>query len=192
MVTPRRGESVKIVPSKQMTKMIETLLASASEHDGASLLRELARAGAQRLIQQALEQEQADYRGRGRYERQGEEEARRLYRNGYERGRLLRGSFEKRQQSPHHSDVSFAGTDRLRGEDERQPMDEELRVGPLMANLLARGKVCPVCGSVGKGKSGGRKTRKPPATHPRVVEWLALSSRGRTRTYDPLINSQML
>lgn len=83
----------KVAPSEQYAKAIHELLASSTQEDGSRLLAELARLGAQRLIQEALEQEQAEHVGRGRYERQGGagDGAPRLYRNGYEPGRLLIG-----------------------------------------------------------------------------------------------------
>lgn len=79
----------KIAPSRQLTKAVDTLLHDASNREGGSLLRELARMGAQRLIQEALEQEQKEVLGRDRYERGASTASRKLYRNGYESGRLL-------------------------------------------------------------------------------------------------------
>lgn len=83
----------KVAPSEHMTKAIEQLLDSVGDLDSGSLVRELARMGAQRLIQEALEQEQAEHLGRARYERRNGE-GERLYRNGYEPGRLLIGEGE--------------------------------------------------------------------------------------------------
>lgn len=81
----------KVAPSEELTKAVEEVLSRLDrQEEGADLLSELARLGAQRLIQEALEREQAERLARGRYERRQPGSAP-LYRNGYERGRLLIG-----------------------------------------------------------------------------------------------------
>lgn len=81
----------RIAPSEELAKAIEDLLRDASSAaDGASLLGDLAQLGARKLIQEALEREQSEVLARGRYERRTADSPA-LYRNGYERGRLLVG-----------------------------------------------------------------------------------------------------
>jgi putative transposase len=82
----------KVPPSAVLREEIEHLLSGGVDPEKTDLLSRLAHLGLGYLVQQALEQEQEDFLGRGRYERRrGEEQAedrRRLYRNGYEEGRL--------------------------------------------------------------------------------------------------------
>jgi putative transposase len=71
--------------------------------DGTDLLSHLAHLGLGYLVQQALEQEQEDFLGRGRYERRrgegtGDRPAR--YRNGYEEGKLKTAEGEVRVRMP--------------------------------------------------------------------------------------------
>lgn len=82
----------KVAPSEKVSKLIEMLLSGeqGDEVNGAGLLGQLAHLGAQQVIQQALEKEQAEHLERDRYERRMEGEPAR-YRNGYEVGRLLLG-----------------------------------------------------------------------------------------------------
>lgn len=75
----------RILPSEQLKKEIEDLLAGRSEGIE-DLLSELIRKGTQKLLQESLEQEAKDYLGRDYYERKVEE--RKGYRNGYEPKRL--------------------------------------------------------------------------------------------------------
>lgn len=78
----------RIPPSERIRKEIEELLSKGlSEHEG-NLTSELVRLGAQRLLQELLEQELTDFLGRGHYERREREEDFRGYRNGYEPGRV--------------------------------------------------------------------------------------------------------
>jgi hypothetical protein len=70
----------KVAPSEQYTTAIEHLLVTSTEQDGSVFLTELARLGAARLIQEPLEQEQAEHLGRGRYEGQAPGEEPRLLR----------------------------------------------------------------------------------------------------------------
>lgn len=79
----------RIAPSERLAKAAEELVSKVDrEANGASLLGELAQLGAQRLIQESLEAEQAEHLSRGRYERR-EGDAPTLHRNGYEPGRLM-------------------------------------------------------------------------------------------------------
>jgi putative transposase len=79
----------KVPPSDVLHEEINRALTGGVE-DGTELLSHLAHLGLGYLVQQALEQEQEDFLGRGRYERReegiGDQPAR--YRNGYEQGRL--------------------------------------------------------------------------------------------------------
>jgi transposase-like protein len=81
----------KVAPSTVLREEIDRTLAGGVE-EGADLLSHLAHLGLGYLVQQALEQEQEDFLGRGRYERCGRGEkdaaADRPYRNGYEEGHL--------------------------------------------------------------------------------------------------------
>lgn len=81
----------RVAPSEKLAKSIEALTSlEGSELEGSGLLAELVRLGAQKVIQEALEREQAEHLDRGRYERR-EEGTPALYRNGYERGRMMIG-----------------------------------------------------------------------------------------------------
>jgi putative transposase len=88
----------KVPPSAVMREEIEHTLTRGVDTETA-LLSRLAHLGLGYLVQQALEQEQEDFLGRGRYERRSQQdddlgqeqeksEDERLYRNGYERRRL--------------------------------------------------------------------------------------------------------
>jgi putative transposase len=85
----------KVPPSAMVREEINRTLAEGVNGED-DLLSTLVRLGLSYLVQQALEQEQEDFLGRGRYERRrsdlraedGQREAPRLYRNGYEEGRL--------------------------------------------------------------------------------------------------------
>ena len=82
----------KVAPSQMVREQIEQTLSGGVDTE-TNLLSTLAQLGLSYLVQQALEQEQEDFLGRGRYQRRGsrgEEDAARdrLYRNGYEEGRL--------------------------------------------------------------------------------------------------------
>lgn len=78
----------KVAPSEMVREQIEQTLSCGVDSES-NLLSTLAQLGMKQLVQQALEQEQEDFLGRSRYERQprrsGEGQAvRRGYRNGYE------------------------------------------------------------------------------------------------------------
>lgn len=81
----------KVPPSDVLREEINRSLADGVQ-DGnpTDLLSHLAHLGLGYLVQQALEQEQEDFLGRGRYERRGEGTGDRpaRYRNGYEEGKL--------------------------------------------------------------------------------------------------------
>ncbi len=76
----------KIAPSEQKAQALRALF--HGEFDGQSggeLLSTLVRLSTERILQEALEHEQAEVLGRGRYEARGEKVG---YRNGYEKGTL--------------------------------------------------------------------------------------------------------
>lgn len=78
----------KVPPSMMVREQIDQALFSEGlDANETNLLSTLAQLGLSYLVQQALEQEQEDFLGRGRYERRGKE-ARRGYRNGYEEAGL--------------------------------------------------------------------------------------------------------
>lgn len=75
----------RIAPSEQIRKDIDRFLAEGfMEEEG--FTSHLLRLGAQRLVQELLEQEVSDFLGRDRYERKGELSS--GYRNGYERATI--------------------------------------------------------------------------------------------------------
>lgn len=90
----------RIAPSEKLAKAVEEMVAKVDQAaDGASLLGQLAQLGARKLIQEALEQEQADSLERERYARR-EAGSAPVYRNGYEPGRLLLGEGAIELQRP--------------------------------------------------------------------------------------------
>jgi putative transposase len=79
----------KIAPSEQKAQALRALLQGQAEgQSGEELLSALVRLSTERILQEALEQEQALALGRGRYETRGEKVG---YRNGYENGTLKTG-----------------------------------------------------------------------------------------------------
>src|ERR1700752_828178 len=77
----------KIEPSEQKAQALRALLQGQSDaQSGEELLSTLVRLSTERVLQEALEQEQATALGRGRYEARSEQEG--GYRNGYEPGTL--------------------------------------------------------------------------------------------------------
>lgn len=76
----------KIAPSEQKAQAVRALLQGQSEvQSGEELLSTLVRLATERILQEALEEEQAAALGRGRYEPRREGQG---YRNGYENGTL--------------------------------------------------------------------------------------------------------
>lgn len=76
----------RIAPSEQKAQALRALLQGQGEGQrGEELLSLLVRLSTERIVQEALEQEQAAALGRGRYEARGEKAG---YRNGYENGTL--------------------------------------------------------------------------------------------------------
>jgi transposase-like protein len=74
----------KIAPSEQKAQALRALLQGQVDgQNGEELLSTIVRLSTERILQEALEQEQAEALGRGRYEARGEK---RGYRNGYENG----------------------------------------------------------------------------------------------------------
>jgi putative transposase len=79
----------KIAPSEHKAQALRALLQGQAEgQSGEELLSALVRLSTERILQEALEQEQAVALGRGRYEMRGEKVG---YRNGYENGTLKTG-----------------------------------------------------------------------------------------------------
>lgn len=93
----------KVPPSTMLREEINRSLAGGLE-EGTDLLSHLAHLGLGYLVQQALEQKQEDFLGRGHYERRVEDEGTRdrptRYRNGYEQGRLKTAEGEVRVRMP--------------------------------------------------------------------------------------------
>lgn len=77
----------KVPPSVMVREQIDQALFSEGLDAETNLLSTLAQLGLSYLVQQALEQEQEDFLGRGHYERRSKE-AQRAYRNGYEEAAL--------------------------------------------------------------------------------------------------------
>jgi putative transposase len=76
----------KIAPSEAKAQALRALLQGQTDaQSGEELLSTLVRLSTERVLQEALEQEQATALGRGRYESRGEQLG---YRNGYEDGTL--------------------------------------------------------------------------------------------------------
>ena len=74
----------KRAPSERKAQEIDAVLHGQLQgENGAELLSTLVRLSTERVLQEALEHEQAEVLQRGRYERGGNEHG---YRNGYERG----------------------------------------------------------------------------------------------------------
>jgi len=76
----------RVPPSTMVHDEIQSLFADGVDR-GRNILSALAELGVRYLTQQALEQEQMDYLGRGRYERRSAEQLR-GWRNGYEDARV--------------------------------------------------------------------------------------------------------
>src|SRR5215467_3830665 len=88
----------KIAPSEQKAQALRALLQGQAEgQSGEELLSLLVRLSTERILQEALEQEQAVALGRGRYEARGEKLG---YRNGYESGTLKTGEGVLRVKVP--------------------------------------------------------------------------------------------
>ncbi len=93
----------KVAPSVMVREQIEQTLCGGVDTE-TNLLSTLAQLGLKHIVQQALEQEQEDFLGRGHYERhRGEEEGaekRRSYRNGYEDSTLATAEGEVSVRMP--------------------------------------------------------------------------------------------
>jgi putative transposase len=88
----------KIAPSERKAQELGAMLQGQHEaQSGEELLSALVRLSTERVLQEALEQEQAEALGRGRYERRDSEGG---YRNGYEAGRLKTAEGVLRVQVP--------------------------------------------------------------------------------------------
>ena len=79
----------KIAPSEHKAQALRALLHGQTDaQSGEELLSTLVRLSTERVLQEALEHEQAETLGRGCYEARGEKLG---YRNGYEKGTLETG-----------------------------------------------------------------------------------------------------
>src|ERR1043166_10026246 len=88
----------KIAPSEHKAQALRALLQGQAEgQSGEELSSLLVRLSTERILQEALEQEQAVALGRGRYEMRGEKSG---YRNGYENGTLRTGEGVLRVKVP--------------------------------------------------------------------------------------------
>ncbi len=108
----------KVPPSVMVREQIEQALFSegldANNNEETNLLSTLARLGLSYLVQQALEQEQEDFLGRGHYKRrQTEEQTRRGYRNGYEEAGLATAEGKVNVRVPQVRDASSPYRSRL-------------------------------------------------------------------------------
>jgi transposase-like protein len=88
----------KIAPRERKAQEIQALLeGQLGAESGEELLSTLVRLATERVLQEALESEQAMALGRERYERRGGENG---YRNGYENGTLKTAEGGLRVQVP--------------------------------------------------------------------------------------------
>jgi len=88
----------KIAPSEAKAQALRALLQGQSEgQSGEELLSLLVRLATERILQEALEEEQAVVLGRGRYEARGEKVG---YRKGYEDGTRKTGAGVLRVKLP--------------------------------------------------------------------------------------------
>ena len=88
----------KIAPSERKAQELRALMEGQLEaQSGEELLSTLVRLSTERVLQEALEQEQAEVLGRGRYERRDGEGG---SRNGYEAGTLKTAEGVLRVQVP--------------------------------------------------------------------------------------------
>src|SRR5215211_4684336 len=105
----------KVPPSVMVREQIDQALFSEGldANGEANLLSTLAQLGLSYLVQQALEQEQEDFLGRGHYERRRSKEAQRGYRNGYEEAGLATAEGEVEVRVPQVRDSSTPYRSRL-------------------------------------------------------------------------------
>jgi transposase-like protein len=90
----------KVAPSMMVREQIEQILRDGVDTE-TNLLSTLAHLGLKQIVQQALEQEQEDFLGRGRYERQEHSTHKgRSYRNGYEDSTLATAEGEVSVRMP--------------------------------------------------------------------------------------------
>lgn len=71
--------NTKIRPSDELSKKLQSILFG----EGSNMIEELIKTSAEKIIQEALEEELTDYLGRNWYERSSTEEGFKGYRNGY-------------------------------------------------------------------------------------------------------------
>ena len=88
----------KIAPSEQKAQALRAVLQGQLDGQGGEeLLSTIVRLSTERILQEALEEEQATALGRGRYESRREKSG---YRNGYENGTLKTGEGVLRVKLP--------------------------------------------------------------------------------------------
>ena len=78
----------RVPPSAKIEKEISSFLRGNGWEDEESLISRMLYLGAQKLAQEALEQEAADFLGRDHYQRRQEGEEHLGYRNGYRQRKL--------------------------------------------------------------------------------------------------------
>jgi hypothetical protein len=91
----------KVPPSEIVREEISHILEGGTVHSETNLLSVLSELGVRYLLQQALEQEQEDFLGRGHYERTRSQHStgQRGYRNGYEDATLNTAEGRSRRAS---------------------------------------------------------------------------------------------
>jgi putative transposase len=103
--------SQRIAPSERKAQELRALLEGQGEaQSGGELLSALVRLSTERILQEALEQEQTEALGRARYERRAGSQG---YRNGYENGTLKTAEGVLRLQVPQISGRPESGRSQL-------------------------------------------------------------------------------
>ncbi len=103
--------SQRIAPSERKAQELRAMVEGQNEaQSGGELLSALVRLSTERVLQEALEQEQAEALGRARYERRAGSQG---YRNGYENGTLKTAEGVLRLQVPQISGRTEPGRSQL-------------------------------------------------------------------------------
>ncbi len=104
----------RIPPSHKIREAVQQLFSGGVTGDE-DVTSTLLRLGAQRLVQELLEQEVTDFLGRGHYEHREEEQPHRGYRNGYKPGRIRSAEGEIPLSVPQLRDAAQPFESRLIG-----------------------------------------------------------------------------
>lgn len=104
----------RIPPSHKLREAVQQLFSGGITGDE-DVTSTLLRLGAQRLVQELLEQEVTDFLGRGHYEHREEEQPHRGYRNGYKPGRIRSAEGEIPLSVPQLRDAAQPFESRLIG-----------------------------------------------------------------------------